>query len=182
MPLSMADVRVGGADMRESLVGTALVALLLPSAFQALDMRAACAQQATPQQLEQVEVQGQAGCDNHLASVPGEGGKEYDLFKNVMARSRGCTSSSPVAYEKVEERPVPGKSRAVPPLQAVSPQQEEMDRAACRAEGEQAAHAGAGLRPGEYDIFKSNFGSRSGDVERVEQSCMAQRGYRSVAN
>lgn len=172
--------------MRKSMVGASLFALLLPSAFQALDMRAASAQQAAQQQLEQVQVEGQvqAGCDNNLASAPGEGGKEYDLFKNLMNRSRGCTPPSPVTYQKVDEHPASSsaKGRSVPSQQAVSPQQEEIDRAACRSEGERAAQAARGLRPGEYDLFKNIAASHSGDAEKVEQSCMAERGYRSVAN
>ncbi len=145
-------------------------------------MRAAFAQQAAPQQqLDQVQV----GCDSNLASVPGQGGKEYDLFKNLMAKSRGCTPAETVTYEKVDEHPAPlsGKGRAVPPQQAApSRQQEEADRAACKSEGEQAAAAARGLRPGEYDLFKNIAAAQSGDAERVERSCMAERGYRSVAN
>ncbi len=158
--------------MRGGFTGAFLCALMASGcmAFQALalDNRA-----APPQQLETVPVAG--GCDNNLAALPGQG-KEYDLFKNLAGAQRGCTPPSQVTYQKIDSPPSQAGGRPV------SPQQEEIDRAACRSEGEQAAHAATGLRPGEYDIFKSNFASRSGDVQKVEQSCMAQRGYRSMAN
>jgi hypothetical protein len=125
-----------------------------------------------------VQAQESAGCDNNLASAPGQG-KEYDLFKNLAASARGCTSPSPVSYEKIDG-PKPLARSA--PSRPVTPQQEELDRTACRTEGENAARAARGLQPGEYDLFKNIAAARSGDEETVEQNCMAQRGYKKVLN
>ena len=154
--------------MRREIIGALLFAFMLsggmrdqpsPSASQALDRRAA----ATPQQVQPVQV----GCEN-LAALPGQG-QEYDLFKNMTAGLRGCAEPSPVTYQKNDGHPVPS-------------QQEDLDRAACRSEAQRAANAARGLQPGEYDIFRSNMPAQSGDVEKIEQSCMTQRGYKSVVN
>ena len=50
------------------------------------------------------------------------------------------------------------------------------------AEGERAARAARGLQPGEYDIVKNMMAAQSGDAGKIEQSCMTQRGYKSVVN
>jgi len=123
--------------------------------------------------------QASADCDNNLASTPGEPGKEYNLFKNLAARARGCTSPSSVTYEKVDGQKAYAPSGS---SRSATPQQEELDRAACRAEGENAAKSAHGLQPGEYDIFKSFAANQSGEVEKVEQNCMDQRGYKKVQN
>ncbi len=107
-----------------------------------------------------VQAQSSAGCDNNLASGPGQA-KEYDLFKNMAATARGCTSPSPVTYEKTDGQKTDARSGPAP-----SPQQEELDRTACRSEGESAAKASRGLQPGEYDIFKSFGAAQSGEAEK----------------
>jgi hypothetical protein len=131
----------------------------LPSAFQVLGNRAAAAEQTAPASPD---------CQNY-APLPGQG-REYDVFKNLAAATRGCATPSPVVYEKND-----GGGRPV------APQQEELDRAACRSEAEHAATTSNGLQPGEYDIFKSNGALHGGEVEKIEQSCMTQKGYKSVA-
>jgi hypothetical protein len=153
--------------MRIGFVGASLFAFVflgcmqdrLPSAFQGLGNRAAAAEQQT--------APASPDCQNY-APLPGQG-REYDVFKNLAAATRGCATPSPVVYEKND-----GGGRPVPS------QQEELDRAACRSEGERAATATNGLQPGEYDIFKSNGALHGGDVEKIEQSCMMQKGYKSV--
>jgi hypothetical protein len=163
--------------MRKGFVGALLFASILPgcvqdqpspTAFQALRSSAATPQQVTPPP---------ADCEN-LASAPGQG-KEYDLFKNLAASSRGCVAPSPLTYQKIDQK---SDGHSVASQQSMPSQQEEIDRAACRSEGEAAAKAAHGLRPGEYDIFKNTAAVQSGDVERVEQSCMTQRGYTSGAS
>lgn len=131
----------------------------LPSAFQVLGSRAAAA--------EQQMAPASPDCQNS-APLPGQG-REYDVFKNMAAATRGCATPSPVVYEKND-----GSGHAVPS------QQEELDRAACRSEAERTATASNGLQPGEYDIFKSNGALHGGDVEKIEQSCMTQKGYKSA--
>jgi hypothetical protein len=147
--------------MRKGYAGVLLFALTW------LDTSAAFAQQG--------EIP--ADCDSNLASAPGQT-KEYDLFKHVGAAVRGC-ATSPVTYQKIDAPQSNGRGRASP--QSASPQQEELDRAACRSEAETNAKTARGLAPGEYDIFKSTIATQSGDIEKAEQSCMAQRGYKSVA-
>ncbi len=153
--------------MRRDFIRALLFAFLLPgcmqdqpspSAVQSPDSRAAGA----PQQAQAVP----AGCD--LAALPGQG-KEYNLFANMAGAQRGCAEPSPVTYQKSDGHPAPS-------------QQEELDRAACRSEGKRAATAARGLQPGEYDIVKNMMAAQSGDAEKIEQSCMAQRGYKSVVN
>jgi hypothetical protein len=117
-----------------------------------------------------------ATCDNNLASAPGLG-KEYDLFKNLSSAARGCTSPSTVNYEKIDGQKADARSG---PSRPVSSQQEELDRAACRTEGENAARAARGLQPGEYDLFKNIASVQSDEAERAEQSCMVQHGYKKV--
>jgi hypothetical protein len=147
--------------MRSGFAGVLLFAFMLPCYAQA---------QSAP-----------ADCDNSLASSPNDGsGKEYNLFKNMTNSARGCAKPSAVTYEKVEPAPTKAYARSAP-AQAVSPKQEELDRSACRTEGENAAKAAHGLRPGEYDIFKNIGAVQSGEVEKFEQECMTQRGYRSVS-
>ncbi len=118
----------------------------------------------------------QQDCDNNLASAPGQG-KEYNLFKNLAAAARGCTSPSAVTYEKSDYKKT--DPRSTPPGSAPS-QQEELDRAACRSEGENAARAARGLQPGEYDLFKNIAAVESDEAEKIEQNCMIQRGYTKV--
>ncbi len=145
--------------MRRDVLGALLFAFFLPPlSAQALDSRA-----ATPQQAQPVP----ADCED-LAPLPGQG-REYNLFKNMAGAMHGCGTSSPVTYQKSDGQPAPS-------------QQEALDRAACKSEAERAAKAAGGLQPGEYDIFKSNMPAPSADVEKIEQSCMTQRGYKSVAN
>jgi hypothetical protein len=152
--------------MRRGFAGILLFAFVLPTCVQA----------------QQGELP--AGCDDSLGSVPG-GPKGYNLFANLAASAKGCTSPSPVTYEKIDGQKADARSAPsgrLAPSRSVTPQQEEIDRAACRNEGENAAKAARGLQPGEYDLFKNIAATRSGDVEQVEQSCMAQRGYNKVAN
>ena len=165
---------LGAWVMRRDVIGALLFAFMLsgfmpsPSASQALDNRAA----AAPQQAQHV----QADCED-LAALPGQG-REYNLFKNIAAAMRGCAGPPPVTYQKSDGHPPPAQQDGHP----APSQQEDLDRAACRSEAERAADAAHGLRPGEYDIFKSTMSARSGDVEKIEQSCMTQRGYKSVVN
>jgi hypothetical protein len=153
--------------MRRDVIGAFLFAFMLPGCVQdqpppsaqAPDSHAA----ATPQQAEPVR----ADCGN-FAPLPGQG-REYNLFANMTSGLRGCAAPSAVTYQK-------GDGQAAPS------QQEALDRAACRSEAERAANGNHGLQAGEYDIFKSNMAAQSADVDRFEQSCMTQRGYKSVAN
>jgi len=147
--------------MRRYFAGILCFAIMLPTCVQA----------------QQPPGDSPAGCDNNLASAPGQG-KEYNLFKNLAASMRGCTSPSPVTYEKTGGQ----TDYRSAPSRPATPQQEEIDRAACRAEGENAARAAHGLQPGEYDLFKSIASARSADEDSAEQSCMAQRGYKKVLN
>lgn len=160
--------------MRKGFAGFLLFAFMLPGYGQA--------QQQSSAALPSIDVRQQgelpAGCDNNLGSVPG-GAKEYNLFKNMTASSRGCTAPSPVTYEKMDGQKADGRSA---PARSVAPQQEEADRGACHSEGENAAKAARGLQPGEYDIFKNIAAAQSGEADRVEQSCMAERGYKKLLN
>jgi len=144
--------------MRRGFAGIVLFAFMLP-----IGNNAAMSQQS---------------CDNTLASAPGQG-KEYDFFKNLSASMRGCTSPSPVTYEKSDGKKADARSASSGP---VSSQQEELDRAACRSEGESAARAARGLQPGEYDLFKNIAAVQSDEAEKAEQGCMIQRGYSKVRN
>ncbi len=147
--------------MGRDFTAALLFAVILPgcvqdqtpaSAVQPPDSRTA--QQAQP-----------AGC-NDLAPLPGQG-KEYNLFRNMTGARSGCAEAAPAAYQKSDGQPAPS-------------QQEALDRAACKSEGARAASVARGLQPGEYDIFKN--AASAPDAGKAEQDCMAQRGYRSVAN
>ena len=175
--------------MRRDFIGALLFAFLLPgcmpdqpspSAFQGLDSRAEAvvAQQAQP---------APTNCEK-FAALPGQGG-EYNLFANMTGARRGCAEPSPVTYQKIDAPPAPSQQKDAAPAPSqqrdsrLAPsQQEELDRAACKSEGERAAKAASGLQPGEYDIVKNMMAAQSGAAEKTEQSCMAQRGYKSVAN
>jgi hypothetical protein len=161
--------------MRRGMVGALLFASMLPGcvqdqpspgAFQALDTRSAA---APPPQGEPVK----PGCEN-VALNPSQGG-EYDLVKNLMGANRGCEPPPPIAYQKTDQK-IDG--RAAPSQPGVPPsQQQELDRAACRAEGDKVANANLGLQPGEYDLVKNLVGASRGDADTVEKNCMIQRGY-----
>jgi hypothetical protein len=134
----------------------------MPDQLQALDSRAAPPQQAEPEPAR-------AGCED-LGANPGQG-KEYDLVKNLFASQRGCAPPPAVIYQKTDAH------AATAPDGRSASQQEELDRAACRSEGEAAANANLALRPGEYDLVKNIIGAQRGTAEQAEKSCMNQRGY-----
>jgi hypothetical protein len=168
--------------MRRDFSGALLFAFMLPgcmpdqpspSAFQGLDSRAgAVAQQAQP---------APTNCEK-FAALPGQGG-EYNLFANVTGARRGCAEPSPVTYQKIDGHSAPSDGHLVPSDgHPVPSPQEELDRAACKNESERAANAAHGLQPGEYDIVKNMIAAQSGDAEKIEQSCMTQRGYKTVVN
>ncbi len=76
----------------------------------------------------------------------------------------GCVQDTPpsIAYQRTDGR-------------LLSPQQEEIDREACRRETETAAVQASANQAGGYDLFR-NIGM--GQREAVtEQSCLSQRGY-----
>jgi hypothetical protein len=181
--------------MRRDFIGALLFAFMLPgcapdqpspSAFQGLDSRAATPEQAQPTP---------TNCEK-FAALPGQG-REYNLFANLTGARRGCAEPSPVTYQKIDASPAPSDGHPVPSDGHAGPSdghaapsdghptpspQEELDRAACKSEGERAAKAASGLQPGEYDIVKNIIAAQSRDAEKIEQSCMSQRGYKSVAN